>query len=97
MKIHYLEIVTPDVDEAVELYSELHGVTFGDPNPNFGGARTAELDGGGLLGIRAPMRDTEEPVVRPYYRVDDIEEAVASAHRVGTQIAMGPDGDSRIR
>ncbi len=90
MKIHYLEIVTPDMDAAVALYSQLHGVAFGAPNPNFGGARTAELDGGGLLGIRAPLRDTEEPVVRPYYLVENIEEAVASASRAGAEIAMTP-------
>ena len=89
MKIHYLEIVTPDMDAAVALYSKLHSVEFSDPNPSFGGARTAELDGGGLLGIRAPMRDTETPVVRPYYLVDNIEEAVAAASETGAEIAMG--------
>lgn len=90
MKIHYLEIVTPDVDAAVALYTQLHRVTFGAPNPNFGGARTAEFEGGGMLGIRAPLRDTEAPVVRPYYLVDNIEEAVASASRAGAEIAMNP-------
>ncbi|MGI9243237.1 MAG: VOC family protein [Verrucomicrobiales bacterium] len=90
MKIHYLEIVTPDADAAVALYTQIHGVTFSAPNPSFGGAKTAELDGGGLLGIRAPLRDTEEPVVRPYYLVDNIEEAVASASRAGAEIAMSP-------
>ena len=90
MNIHYLEIVTPDVDAAVALYTQLHGVTFGAPNPNLGGARTAEFDGGGMLGIRAPLRDTETPVVRPYYLVDNIEEAVASASRAGAEIAMNP-------
>ncbi len=90
MKIHYLEIVTPNVDAAVALHTQLHGVTFSAPAPNFGGAKIAELDGGGLLGIRAPLRDTEEPVVRPYYLVDNIEEAVASASRAGAEIAMTP-------
>jgi len=29
MKIHYLEIVTQDVDASVALYSKIHGVSFG--------------------------------------------------------------------
>lgn len=90
MTIHYLEIVTPDVEAAVALHSRLHGVTFSTPNSDFGGARITELDGGGMLGIRAPLRDTEPPVVRPYYLVDDIEEAVASASDAGAEIAMNP-------
>ena len=90
MKIHYLEIVTPDTDAAVEVYSQIHGVEFGAPDPSLGGARTAELSDGGRLGIRAPLRDSEKPVVRPYYRVDGIEKAVALASRAGAQVAMNP-------
>ncbi|MEM9478039.1 MAG: hydroxylase [Verrucomicrobiota bacterium] len=90
MKVYYLEIVTPDVDAAVALHSKLHGVSFSEPEMILGGARTAKLDGGGMLGIRAPLRDTEEPVVRSYYLVDDIEEAVATAAKAGAEIAMGP-------
>jgi predicted enzyme related to lactoylglutathione lyase len=55
-----------------------------------GGARTADLDGGGMLGIRAPLRDTETPVVRPYVRVDDINAAVSAAAEAGAEIAMTP-------
>lgn len=90
MKIHYLEIVTPDVEASVELYARTHGVTFSSPNPNLGGARTAELADGGLLGIRAPLREDEDPVVRLYYLVDDIEAAVATANEAGAEIAMPP-------
>ena len=90
VKIHFLEIVTPDVDGACSLYSMMYGVTFGDPDPNLGGARTAELDGGGMLGVRAPLRDTETPVVRPYVLVADISAAVAAAAEAGAEIAMTP-------
>ena len=90
MKIHYLEIVTPDVDAACALYSMMYGVVFGDADPNLGGARTADLDGGGMLGIRAPLRDTETPVVRPYVLVDDISAAVSAAAEAGAAIAMMP-------
>ncbi len=90
MKIHYLEIVTRDVDASVALYSKIHGVSFGVVDENLGGARTAKLANGGTLGIRAPMRDTETPVVRPYFLVHDIVEAVAAAGQAGAEIAMQP-------
>jgi len=90
MKIQYLEIVTTDVDAACALYSKMHGVAFGQADQNLGGARTANLAGGGMLGIRAPLRDTEEPVVRPYVLVDDINASVAAAAEGGAEIAMPP-------
>lgn len=90
MKIQYLEIVTPDVDAACTLYSQMHGVTFSDADPNLGGARTAKLASGGMLGIRAPMRDTETPVVRPYMFVDNIKAAVTAAEESGAVVAMPP-------
>jgi uncharacterized protein len=90
VKVHFLEIVTPDVDTACALYSMMYGVTFGDANQDLGGARTANLDGGGMLGVRAPLRDTETPVVRPYVLVDDISAAVSAAAEAGAEIAMTP-------
>ena len=88
MKIHYLEIVTPDVDASVASYSKIHGVSFDVAEENLGGARTAKLENGETLGIRAPMRDTETPVVRPYFLVHDIVKAVAAAAESGAEIAM---------
>jgi len=90
MQVHYLEIVTQDVDAVCATYAQLHGVTFGDGDAGLGGARTAPLPGGGLLGVRAPMHETEEPVVRPYLRVDDIEAAVAAAVEHCGEIAHPP-------
>ena len=90
MKIQYVEIVTRDVDGACELYSQMHGVTFGEADENLGGARTAKLANGGMLGIRAPLRDTEKPVVRPYVLVEDINASVAAAAKSGAEIAMEP-------
>lgn len=90
MQIHYLEIVTKDVDEVCATYSAAHGVQFGEPDAGLGHARTAALPGGGLVGVRAPLRDTEEPVVRPYWLVDDIEAAVAAVEEAGGQIAHPP-------
>ncbi len=90
MKIQYLEIVTPDVDAACTLYSQMHGVDFGDADPSLGGARTASLASGGMLGIRAPMRETETPVVRPYVLDEDIKASVEAAAKTGAEIAMPP-------
>ena len=90
MKIQYLEIVTPEVDALCRQYSTIYGIAFNEPDANFGGARTAKLDGGGMIGIRGPLRDTESPVVRPYVLVNDIKLAVDSAAEAGAEIAMPP-------
>ena len=90
MKIQYLEIVTRDVDAVCAAYSSANRVRFGDPDAGLGNARTAPLAGGGLVGVRAPLRETEEPVVRPYWLVDDIAAAVAAAVRAGGEVAHPP-------
>lgn len=90
MKIHYLETVTPDVEAICTLYSNMHDVTFGDADQNLGGARTARLANGGMLGVRAPMHAGEKPVVRPYVLVEDVEAAVAMAAKSGAEIAVPP-------
>lgn len=90
MQVHYLEIVTKEVDAVCGAYAAVNGVRFGEPEAGFGHARTAALPGGGLVGVRAPMHDAEEPVVRPYWLVDDIEVAVASAVKAGGKVAHPP-------
>ncbi len=90
MQVHYLEIVTKDVDAVCATYARLHGVTFGDGAAGLGGGRTAPLPGGGILGVRAPMHETEQPVVRPYLLVDDIEAAIAAAVEQGGEVAHPP-------
>ena len=88
MHVHYLEIVTPEVDALCDQYSKIHGVTFSDPDPGLGGARTAELKGSGSIAIRGPLRETETPVVRPYTLVENLKEAVAAAADAGAEIAI---------
>jgi len=90
MQVHYLEIVTPDVKATCRALEELHEVSFGEPEAGLGNARTAVLSSGGLVGVRAPMRADEEPVVRPYLLVEDIEAAVAAAEAAGGEIAHPP-------
>jgi predicted enzyme related to lactoylglutathione lyase len=90
MQVYYLEIVTKDVDAVCAAYSAAGGVKFGNPDPGLGGARTAPMPGGGMVGVRAPMRETEAPIVRPYWLVKDIKAAVAAAQKAGGQVAMEP-------
>lgn len=90
MQIQYLEIVTRDVDAVCAAYSSANGVQFGKPEPGLGNARTATLVSGGLVGVRAPLHETEEPRVRPYWLVQDIEAALAAAVEAGGQVAHPP-------
>ncbi len=86
--VQYLEIVTADVDTTCSALESVHGVRFGKPVAEFGNARTATLKGGGRIGVRAPMREDEKPVVRPYVLVDNIEAALKAAEAAGGHIAM---------
>ncbi len=90
MLVQYLEVVTPKVDETCRALEKLHGVSFGKPDAKMGNARTAVLKGGGKVGVRAPMREDEQPVVRPYVLVKDIEAAAKAAQAAGAKIALPP-------
>ena len=90
MKIHYLEIVTHDVDAVCKAYEMAHSVDFDEPDEHLGGARTCTLPDGSIVGVRGPLRTNEEPVVRPYWLVEDIEQAVASVEAAGAEIAVPP-------
>jgi predicted enzyme related to lactoylglutathione lyase len=90
MRVQYLEIVTGEVDAVCAAYASAFHVQFGEPDAGLGGARTASLAGGGLVGVRAPLRETEDPVVRPYWLVADIESAVAAVVQAGGEIALPP-------
>ncbi len=90
MKIHYLEIVASDVNAVCAAYEAALGIKFGSADPLLGGARTAPLPDGGSIGIRGPLRDTEEPVVRPYWLVDDIKAELDAAVKQGAVVAHPP-------
>ena len=90
MRIHYLEIVTNDVGGVCASLEASRGADFGEPDDRLGAARTASLADGGLVGVRAPMSPSEQPVVRPYWLVDDIEAAVAAAEEAGAEVAHPP-------
>ena len=90
MNVQYLEIVTREVDTVCAAYASALNVRFGEPDAGLGGARTASLAGGGLVGVRAPLRETEGPVVRPYWLVADIHSALAAVTQAGGEIAHPP-------
>lgn len=89
-QVQYLEIVTPKVEETCKALAEAHGVEFSDPIMELGNARTADLECGGRIGVRGPMRSSESPVVRPYLLVDDIAKAVKAAEEAGATVAIPP-------
>lgn len=85
---HYLEIVTPNVDDVCATYANAIGVAFSDPDGDLGGARIALLEGGTRLGVRAPLRPDEGPLWRVYLRVDDLDRVVARAREAGGEVAI---------
>ncbi|WP_372770160.1 VOC family protein [Pseudoalteromonas sp.] len=90
MKLHYLEIVTHDVDSVCSAYEMLQNVRFSNPDEMLGGARTTMLSDGSSVGVRAPLHEKETPVTRPYWHVEDIEKAIAEVERDGAEVALPP-------
>jgi predicted enzyme related to lactoylglutathione lyase len=88
--LYLVEIVSNDVDALTELYQDLHGLSFGPPDPDLGQARVATRADGTLVGIRAPLADHDTPIVRTYFEVDDIHEAVRKAEEAGAITAYPP-------
>lgn len=90
LTVQYLEIVTLDVEAVVAAYTAGLDVEFSEPIAELGGARTASLAGGGVVGVRAPLRDDEAPVVRPYWLVPEIAVARDAVVDAGGVIAHPP-------
>ena len=90
MKVQYLEIVSLDIDATCKAYESAYGISFGSADESLGGARTANLPNGAGVGIRGPLRESEQPVVRPYWLVDDIEAALSEVTAQGAEVAHSP-------
>jgi hypothetical protein len=90
MAVHYLEIVSDDVDTLTALYQRMHDLSFGPPDPDLGQARVATRPDGTLVGIRKPLAAHEEPITRAYFAVEDIQQAVTQAEKSGATIAYPP-------
>jgi len=90
MTVHYLEIVSNDLDALTALYERMYGLSFGAPDPDLGQARVATRPDGTLVGIRKPLAAHEHPILRTYLAVDDIEQAAKEAADSGAIVAYGP-------
>lgn len=90
MKVHYLEIVSLDADAVCKAYEAAHNISFGEADASLGGAKTCALPDGCIIGVRSPLRETEKPVVRPYWLVEDIETAITDVEAQGAEIAVPP-------
>jgi hypothetical protein len=90
MRIHYLEIVCHDVAAQCTVLERVHGLSFGRAVADLGHARVADAADGSLIGVRAPLAEHEQPIVRTYLAVGDIAKAVKEAEAAGAVIAYGP-------
>jgi predicted enzyme related to lactoylglutathione lyase len=90
MAVHYLEIVSTDVDTLVGLYERMQGLSFGSPDRDLGQARVATGADGALVGIRRPLAAHEHPIMRTYFAVEDIQQAVKKAEEHGATTAYPP-------
>lgn len=90
MNVYYLEFVCEDVEAQCAALAATHGLSFGPPVPELGNARVAVSPDGTRVGVRAPLAEHEQPVVRPYVEVDDIAAAVSRAQAEGAVIAYPP-------
>lgn len=90
MDIHFLEIVSNDVDREIAVFETSQGLSFGGPVAELGGARIADAPGGGTISVRAPMHDAEEAVARPYFITETLNETVDALRALGVEIAVPP-------
>ena len=90
MTVHYVEIVSNDVDALTGLYQRMHHLSFSPPDPDLGQARVAAQADGTLVGIRKPLAAHEQPIMRTYLAVEDIEKAVKAAEQQGATVAYPP-------
>ena len=90
MQAHYVEIVSKAVEKQCKALEQVHGLSFGPEVQDLGRARVAETENGVLVGIRAPLAEHEQPIIRTYFVVDDIAKAVKAAEAAGALVAYPP-------
>lgn len=90
MSVHYMEIVCRDVAAQCAALERVHGLSFGPPVADLGGARVANAAGGSQIGVRAPLAEHEQPIIRTYLEVNDIAKAIKEAEAAGGVVAYPP-------
>ncbi len=94
--IHYLEIVTNNVEDLCAAYERVHALSFGPEDADAGQARVAVRPDGSLVGIRRPLAEHEQPIMRIYLEVVDIRKAVEEAEKAGAIIAYPPTQHGKL-
>lgn len=90
MHVHYVEIVNTSVEAQCRFLEQVYGLSCGTMVEDLGHARVARMPTGTLIGVRAPLADHEESLVRTYFEVADITAAVKRAETAGAVIAYPP-------
>jgi predicted enzyme related to lactoylglutathione lyase len=90
MQVHYVEIVSKTVEKQCKALEQVHGLSFGPEVKDLGRAKVAKNVNDTLIGVRAPLAEHEQPIVRTYFEVDDITKAVKTAEAAGAVIAYPP-------
>lgn len=90
MQVHYVEVVCRDVAAQCAALERVHGLTFGPAVADLGQARVARTPSGTLIGVRAPMAEHEQPIIRTYLAVEDIAKAAKDAEAAGAVFAYPP-------
>ena len=90
MQTHYVEIVSKTVDKQCKALEQVHELSFGPEVQDLGRAKVAKTANGTMIGVRAPLAEHEQPIVRTYFAVDDITKAVKAAEAAGAMIAYPP-------
>jgi predicted enzyme related to lactoylglutathione lyase len=95
----WVDLMTPDLDRAVEFYSKLLGWEIGEGQPEFGGYRNATLNGkrvAGLMGQQQPGPTVWSSYINTDSVAADLDKVVAAGgsvivptHPVGDLGTMG--------
>ena len=96
MKTHgafsWSELTTGDPAAAADFYSRLFGWTIRETGPEMGGYRVASIGSDGIAGIMAapPQAQGGPPAWGVYVTVNNVDETLATARRLGATICMEP-------
>ncbi|AEJ60836.1 hypothetical protein Spith_0556 [Spirochaeta thermophila DSM 6578] len=90
MHVHYVEIVSTSVDAQCSFLKQVYGLSCDTMVEDLGNARVATMPNGVLVGVRSPLGDHEQPIVRTYFEVSDIMAAMRRAEAAGALIAYPP-------
>lgn len=88
--VYYVEMVSADVPATRALLEQSYGWRFEQMGPELGGSLVAALPNCTRCGLRAPLRDDEQPITRTYVRVADARAAVDRAEKLGATIGLPP-------